>query len=99
MLVYVHLAGALAYCTQDNMAKPLSELGRRERQIMDILVRRQRVTAAEVLADLPDQPSYSAVRNMLHLLEDKGYAAARARRACSKSLPRQIPHEDACART
>jgi len=55
------------------MAKPLSELGRRERQIMDILVRRQRATAAEVLEDLPDQPSYSAVRSMLRLLEEKGY--------------------------
>ena len=55
------------------MAKPLTELGRRERQIMDILVRRKRATAADVLADLPDQPSYSAVRSMLRLLEDKGY--------------------------
>lgn len=56
------------------MAKPLTELGRRERQIMDILVRRKRATAADVLADLPDQPSYSAVRGMLRLLEEKGYA-------------------------
>jgi BlaI family penicillinase repressor len=56
------------------MAKPLSELGRRERQIMDILVRRGRATAADVLEDLPDPPSYSAVRSMLRLLEDKGYA-------------------------
>ena len=55
------------------MDKSLSELGRRERQIMDILVRRQRATAAEVLADIPDAPSYSAVRSMLRLLEDKGY--------------------------
>ena len=55
------------------MVKPLTELGRRERQIMDILVRRKRATAAEVLADLPDQPSYSAVRSMLRLLEEKGY--------------------------
>ncbi len=55
------------------MPKPLTELGRRERQIMDILVRRKRATAADVLADLPDQPSYSAVRSMLRLLEDKGY--------------------------
>ena len=43
------------------MSKPLSELGRRERQIMDIVVRRQRATAADVLGDLPDPPSYSAV--------------------------------------
>jgi predicted transcriptional regulator len=56
------------------MPKPLTELGRRERQIMDILVRRKRASAAEVLADLPDQPSYSAVRSMLRLLEEKGYA-------------------------
>lgn len=55
------------------MNKSLTELGRRERQIMDILVRRKRASAAEVLADLPDAPSYSAVRGMLRLLEDKGY--------------------------
>jgi predicted transcriptional regulator len=55
------------------MAKALSELGRRERQIMDILVRRGRATAAEVLEDLPDPPSYSAVRGMLRLLSEKGY--------------------------
>lgn len=40
---------------------------------MDILVRRARATAAEVLEDLPDQPSYSAVRGMLRLLAEKGY--------------------------
>ena len=55
------------------MAKALTDLGRRERQIMDILVRRKRATAADVHADLPDQPSYSAVRGMLRLLEEKGY--------------------------
>ena len=40
---------------------------------MDILVRRGRATAAEVLEDLPDRPSYSAVRSMLRLLAEKGY--------------------------
>lgn len=55
------------------MTQSLTELGRRERQIMDILVRRGRATAAEVLEDLADPPSYSAVRSMLRLLEDKGY--------------------------
>src|SRR5262249_40169459 len=55
------------------MTNSLTELGRRERQIMDIVVRRKRATAAEGLADLPDQPSYSAVRSMLRLLEEKGY--------------------------
>ena len=55
------------------MTASLDELGRRERQIMDILFRRGQATAAEVLADLPDPPSYSAVRGMLRLLEEKGY--------------------------
>jgi len=49
------------------------DLGRRERQIMDVVFRLKRATAAEVLAELPDPPSYSAVRGMLRLLEDKGY--------------------------
>ena len=57
------------------MAKSLSELGRRERQIMDIVVRRGRATAADVLGDLPDPPTYSAVRGMLRLLEQKGYVS------------------------
>jgi predicted transcriptional regulator len=55
------------------MRHPLSQLGRRERQIMDILYHRARATAAEVLEDLPDPPSYSAVRGMLRLLESKGF--------------------------
>src|SRR5688572_26294040 len=55
------------------MPKALSNLGRRERQIMDIVVKRPRASVAEVLAELPDPPSYSAVRGMLRLLEDKGY--------------------------
>lgn len=49
------------------------ELGRRERQIIEIIYRRGRATAAEVLADLPDEPSYSSVRGMLRHLEGKGY--------------------------
>jgi predicted transcriptional regulator len=51
------------------------ELSRRERQIMDSVYRRGRATAAEVLNDLPDPPSYSAVRTMLRLLEEKGHLA------------------------
>ena len=57
------------------MRNSLTDLGRRERQIMDVLFRRSRATAAEVLEDLPDPPSYSAVRGMLRLLEEKGYVA------------------------
>jgi predicted transcriptional regulator len=48
-------------------------LGRRERQIMDIVARKGRVSAADVHAELDDPPSYSTVRSMLKVLEDKGY--------------------------
>ena len=49
-----------------------AQLSRRERQIMDAIYTRGRATAAEVLDGLPDPPSYSAVRAMLRILEEKG---------------------------
>jgi predicted transcriptional regulator len=49
------------------------QLGRRERQIMDAVYRLGHATAADVLAALPDPPSYSAVRAMLRILEEKGH--------------------------
>ena len=55
------------------MSKPTPSLTRREREIMDILHRRGRATAHEVLAELPDPPSYSAVRALLRLLEERGH--------------------------
>jgi len=55
------------------MAEAANGLSRRERQIMDVIYRRGRATAAEVLEDIPDPPSYSAVRAMLRLLEEKGH--------------------------
>ncbi len=54
------------------MKKP-DPLTRREREIMDILHRRGRATAHEVLDDLADPPSYSAVRTFLRLLEERGH--------------------------
>jgi predicted transcriptional regulator len=48
-------------------------LTRRERQIMDVLFRRGRATAAEVMEDLPGEPSYSTVRTQLRVLEEKGH--------------------------
>jgi predicted transcriptional regulator len=48
-------------------------LSRRERQIMDILFRLGRATAAEVMAELPSDPSYSTVRTQLRVLEQKGH--------------------------
>jgi predicted transcriptional regulator len=51
----------------------MEKLSRRERQIMDVLYERGRATAAEILAALPDPPSYSAVRALIKVLEDKGH--------------------------
>ena len=53
--------------------EPGANLGKRERQIMEILYRRGRASVADVLGELADPPSYSAVRGMLRYLEDKGY--------------------------
>src|SRR6266576_6973918 len=46
-------------------------LSRRERQVMDILHRRDGATVAEIMADLPDPPTYSAVRSVLRILGEK----------------------------
>jgi BlaI family penicillinase repressor len=50
-----------------------SGLSRRERQIVDILYRRSRATAADVMNDLSGSPSYSTVRTQLRVLEEKGH--------------------------
>jgi predicted transcriptional regulator len=55
------------------MTEAAAQLSRRERQIMDSIYRRGKATVAEVLEDLPDPPSYSAVRALLRLLEEKGH--------------------------
>ena len=48
-------------------------LSRRERQIMDVLYRMGSATAAEVQDNIPEAPSYSAVRALLRILVDKGH--------------------------
>src|SRR5580698_1137796 len=53
------------------------QFGRRERQIVEILYRLGKASVAEVRASLPDAPTYSAVRGMLNLLEDKGHVKHR----------------------
>jgi len=77
-------------------------LTRRERQIMDVLFRRGRATAAEVMEELPGEPSYSTVRTQLRVLEEKGhvrheddgvrfvYMPAVARHAARKSALRHL---------
>jgi predicted transcriptional regulator len=77
-------------------------LTRRERQIMDILYRRGRATAADVMSDLSGEPNYSTVRTQLRVLEDKGqvrheeeglryvYSPAVPRRTARKSALRHL---------
>ena len=50
-----------------------NELSRRERQIMDVIYRSGSATANEVRDALPDPPSYSGVRALLRILEEKGH--------------------------
>jgi len=72
-------------------ADPLS---RRERQILDILYAKGSATAADVQAALPDPPSYSSVRALLRILEDKGHARHEPRGTRYVYLPR-VPRERA----
>lgn len=51
----------------------LHKLSRRERQILDVIYAKGRVSAAEVQEELADAPSYSTVRALLRIMEDKGY--------------------------
>ena len=51
---------------------PYAGFSRRERQIMTVLHRRGRATAAEVQQEIPDPPSYSSVRSALRLLDERG---------------------------
>jgi predicted transcriptional regulator len=56
------------------MSSAHATLTKRERQIMDVLYRLGRATAADVLAALPGSPHYSTVRTQLRVLEEKGHA-------------------------
>jgi len=47
-------------------------LAKRERQVMDILYRKGEATAQEVMEDMPEPPTYSAVRALLATMMEKG---------------------------
>ena len=55
------------------MTSPHHSLTKRERQIMDILYRRGRATAGDVMEELSGSPNYSTVRTQLRVLEEKGH--------------------------
>jgi predicted transcriptional regulator len=80
---------------------PHLHLSRRERQIMDSLYARGEATVSEVLGDLPEAPSYSAVRAMLRKLEEKGHLthdARGARYVYRPTVPREAAQETALRR-
>lgn len=52
-------------------------LSRREREVMDVLYRRGEATVAEVMEELADPPTYSAVRSILRVLEEKKHITHR----------------------
>jgi predicted transcriptional regulator len=58
---------------------PFLRLSRRERQILDVLYLRGEATVADILADLADPPTDSALRALLRILERKGHVRRRAR--------------------
>lgn len=79
-----------------------AKLSRRERQILDVLYRRERASANEVMEDMPDAPTYSAVRGLLRIMVDKNlitfesdgtrhvYAPAQPRPVAAISALRQV---------
>jgi len=81
--------------------KSHQNLTRRERQIMDIVYRRGQATVSEVLEELPEAPTYSAVRAMLRKLEEKGHVkhdAHGARYVYEATLPREEARDGALER-
>ncbi len=72
--------------------KGQKNLSRRERQIMDVIYALQEATVNQVLERLPNPPSYSAVRALLRVLEQKGHLVHRQdgpRYVYSPTLPRE----------
>src|SRR5437763_14400001 len=67
--------------------RPAEQLSRRERQIMDIVYRRGRATAAEVLTELPDPPTKTAVGTLLRILEVKAHLTHRQEGLAYRYIP------------
>lgn len=71
-------------------------LSRRERQILDVVYRLRRASAAEVHRELPDPPTYTTVRGLLRVLESKGHLRHQEHGKRYVYLP-SLPREDAGA--
>lgn len=74
------------------------QLSRRERQIMDVVYRLGRATAADVHTEIADPPSYSSVRALLRVLESKGHLRHTAdgpRYVFTPTVPRERARDSA----
>ena len=78
--------------------KGQKNLSRRERQIMDIVYELERASVAQVLERIPNPPSYSAIRALLRVLEEKGHLIHKQegpRYIYSPTLPREEARRNA----
>jgi predicted transcriptional regulator len=75
------------------MKRKMHELSRRERQIMEVIYSMGEATAADVVAGLPDPPSYSTVRALLRILEDKEVLKHREEGPRYVYLPTEAPEK------
>lgn len=78
------------------MKAPPPRLSRRERQILDVIYRLRRASAAEVHRELPDPPTYTTVRGLLRVLEEKGHLRHQEQGKRYVYLP-SLPREEAGA--
>jgi predicted transcriptional regulator len=74
-----------------------SDLGRRERQILDTVFRLGEASVADVLNSLPDPPSYDSVRTMIRLLESKGFL--RHRRMGARYIYRPVDSREKASKS
>ena len=83
------------------MARKDEQLSRRERQIMEIVYKAGNATAADIHEAMADRPSYSAVRALLRVLEEKGHLRHREdgpRYVFSPTVPRDRARKSALQR-
>ena len=83
------------------MSRPIESLSRRERQIMDAIYRLGEGSVAEVRGQVPDPPSYSTVRALLGILEEKGHLtheSSGAKYIYRPTVPREAARKSALDR-
>ena len=80
-------------------APAATDLSRRERQIMDVVYRLSKASVTDVLDRIPDPPSYSAVRALMRILEEKGHLKHEQEGPVISTFPRCLPTRRSCPRS